>query len=199
MLDKHGLQCFAISNHLVGQAVCDRIDERHKSILPPRRVGRRQSRRRRAAGGRGDEGHRPRGGEAGREGRQRLHRQPDLAHAVLVPAESRPDSEKRAPGCSPRRWTPILDVFQEEGVQVRAWKCTRPRSPSTSARAENAARRVGRPPGLRLQLRPQPLRLPGRGLRGVHPQVRRPHLPRPHEGRAAGPDADGRPASSAGT
>jgi len=29
------LQCHAISAHLVGQAVCDIIDERHKSILPP--------------------------------------------------------------------------------------------------------------------------------------------------------------------
>jgi sugar phosphate isomerase/epimerase len=28
------LECWAISNHLVGQAVCDEIDERHKSILP---------------------------------------------------------------------------------------------------------------------------------------------------------------------
>ena len=36
LLAKHGLQVHAISNHLVGQAVCDRIDERHKSILPPR-------------------------------------------------------------------------------------------------------------------------------------------------------------------
>ncbi|HKG90905.1 MAG TPA: sugar phosphate isomerase/epimerase family protein [Gemmatimonadaceae bacterium] len=36
LLAKQGLQLFAISNHLVGQAVCDRIDERHKSILPPR-------------------------------------------------------------------------------------------------------------------------------------------------------------------
>ena len=36
MLEHHGLKVFAISNHLVGQAVCDRIDERHKSILPPR-------------------------------------------------------------------------------------------------------------------------------------------------------------------
>jgi len=36
LLAKYGLQVFAISNHLVGQAVCDRIDERHKSILPPR-------------------------------------------------------------------------------------------------------------------------------------------------------------------
>jgi sugar phosphate isomerase/epimerase len=34
MLEKHGLQLFAISTHLVGQCVCDRIDERHKSILP---------------------------------------------------------------------------------------------------------------------------------------------------------------------
>jgi sugar phosphate isomerase/epimerase len=36
ILHKHGLKCFAISNHLVGQAVCDRIDERHKSIVPAR-------------------------------------------------------------------------------------------------------------------------------------------------------------------
>jgi len=36
ILNKHGLKVFAISNHLVGQAVCDRIDERHKSILPSR-------------------------------------------------------------------------------------------------------------------------------------------------------------------
>jgi sugar phosphate isomerase/epimerase len=36
ILDKHGLGVYAISNHLVGQAVCDRIDERHRSILPPR-------------------------------------------------------------------------------------------------------------------------------------------------------------------
>lgn len=30
----HGLDCYSISNHLVGQAVCDLIDERHKDILP---------------------------------------------------------------------------------------------------------------------------------------------------------------------
>ena len=35
ILAKHGLQCFAIANHLVGQAVCDRIDARHKDIVPP--------------------------------------------------------------------------------------------------------------------------------------------------------------------
>lgn len=34
-LERHGLACHAISTHLVGQAVLDRIDERHQSILPP--------------------------------------------------------------------------------------------------------------------------------------------------------------------
>jgi len=35
ILNRYGLKCFAISNHLVGQAVCDPIDSRHKAILPP--------------------------------------------------------------------------------------------------------------------------------------------------------------------
>jgi len=34
LLDSHDLQLFAISNHLVGQAVLDRIDARHEAILP---------------------------------------------------------------------------------------------------------------------------------------------------------------------
>jgi len=35
LLEKHGLKCFAVSNHLVGQCVCDDpIDGRHQSILP---------------------------------------------------------------------------------------------------------------------------------------------------------------------
>ncbi len=33
-LQKNNLNCFAISAHLVGQAICDQIDERHKAILP---------------------------------------------------------------------------------------------------------------------------------------------------------------------
>ncbi|HVU18182.1 MAG TPA: sugar phosphate isomerase/epimerase [Candidatus Didemnitutus sp.] len=35
LLADHGLTCYAVSNHLIGQAVCDLIDERHKAILPP--------------------------------------------------------------------------------------------------------------------------------------------------------------------
>ncbi len=34
ILDAYDLKCFAISTHLVGQAVCDPIDARHKGILP---------------------------------------------------------------------------------------------------------------------------------------------------------------------
>src|SRR5205814_3404945 len=34
ILQSHGLRAFAISSHLVCQAVCDLIDERHKLILP---------------------------------------------------------------------------------------------------------------------------------------------------------------------
>ena len=34
LLAKYDLQLFAISSHLIGQAVCDNIDIRHKAILP---------------------------------------------------------------------------------------------------------------------------------------------------------------------
>jgi sugar phosphate isomerase/epimerase len=36
ILGRYGLKVWAISNHLVGQAVCDPIDARHKAILPAR-------------------------------------------------------------------------------------------------------------------------------------------------------------------
>ena len=40
ILEKYELQCFAISNHLVGQCVSDAIiDGRHEAILPPRLFG----------------------------------------------------------------------------------------------------------------------------------------------------------------
>ena len=34
ILADHKLTAFAISSHLIGQAICDNIDERHKNILP---------------------------------------------------------------------------------------------------------------------------------------------------------------------
>ena len=35
LLEKYGLKCWAISTHLVGQCVCDPIDDRHQGILSP--------------------------------------------------------------------------------------------------------------------------------------------------------------------
>jgi sugar phosphate isomerase/epimerase len=35
LLDRHGLGCWALGAHLVGQAVLDPIDQRHRAILPP--------------------------------------------------------------------------------------------------------------------------------------------------------------------
>jgi sugar phosphate isomerase/epimerase len=35
ILEKYNLKCYAIATHLVGQCVCDPIDERHKAIVPP--------------------------------------------------------------------------------------------------------------------------------------------------------------------
>jgi len=34
LLERHGLRCWALGAHLVGQAVCDPIDERHRTVLP---------------------------------------------------------------------------------------------------------------------------------------------------------------------
>ena len=87
LLRDHGLQCFAIGNHLVGQAVCD-LDRR----APPgdragARVGRRRSRRRAPARRARDAGHRARGGALRREDGDRLHRLADLACGVRLPAD----------------------------------------------------------------------------------------------------------------
>jgi sugar phosphate isomerase/epimerase len=35
LLEAHGLRCWALGAHLVGQAVCDPIDARHQGVLPP--------------------------------------------------------------------------------------------------------------------------------------------------------------------
>jgi sugar phosphate isomerase/epimerase len=34
LLERHQLGCWALGAHLVGQAVCDRVDERHRRVLP---------------------------------------------------------------------------------------------------------------------------------------------------------------------
>ncbi|MDD5198247.1 MAG: sugar phosphate isomerase/epimerase, partial [Terrimicrobiaceae bacterium] len=121
LLGEHGLACHAISNHLVGQAVCDRIDERHKSILPP------------DVWGDGDpEGVRRRAAEkmtaTARAARAFLNARPDGAgrdtpaivngftgssiwHSIYAFPPTSQDYWERGFQDFARRWLPILEVF----------------------------------------------------------------------------------------
>ena len=104
---------------------------------PDRRLGarRRPGRRREEErlGHPGDEGHGPGRAEAGREGRQRLHRLVDLAPALLVPAGLRCDDRRRLQAAR-RALEPDPRRLQASAASSSAWRSTRPRSPSTSTR-----------------------------------------------------------------
>ena len=116
LLAKHGLQVFAISNHLAGQAVCDRIDERHKSILPPRiwGDGKEEGVRQRAADEMKDTaraaaklGVKVVAGFTGSSIWPLIYSFPPVPDAMIDAGYH--DFAKR--------WNPILDVFDEVGVR----------------------------------------------------------------------------------
>jgi sugar phosphate isomerase/epimerase len=116
LLESHGLGCWAISNHLVGQAVCDPIDERHEGVLPPEVWG---------------------DGEPEGVRRRAAERMQDTARAaarlgvdVVTGFTGSPiwhmlysfppnDFEAIERGYEEfaERWGPILDVFEAEGVR----------------------------------------------------------------------------------
>jgi sugar phosphate isomerase/epimerase len=123
-LGAHGLSCFAISNHLVGQAVCDRIDERHEAILPPE------------VWGDGDpEGVRRRAAErmraTARAARRFFDARPDpsplhpvvngftgssIWHALYAFPPTSQEFLRKGFEDFAARWLPILDVFEEVDV-----------------------------------------------------------------------------------
>lgn len=115
LLAKYGLKCWAISNHLVGQAVCDPIDERHKSILPEHvwGDGKPEGVRQRAAQEMMDTaraaaklGVKVVNGFTGSSIWHMLYTFPPTSDAQI------------AAGFADfaQRWNPILDVFAKEGV-----------------------------------------------------------------------------------
>ncbi len=116
LLEKYGLKCFAISNHLVGQCVCDPIDERHKRILPPR------------IWGDGDpEGVRQRAAEDMKMAAKAAKLfgvgivngftgSRVWAKLYFFPPTTQEDIEAGYRDFA-ERWLPILDVFREEGVK----------------------------------------------------------------------------------
>ncbi|MEP7053968.1 MAG: sugar phosphate isomerase/epimerase family protein [Actinomycetota bacterium] len=117
LLAKYDLKVWAISNHLVGQAVCDSIiDERHKGILPSR------------IWGDGDaEGVRQRAAEEMKNTARAAHRLgvdvvigftgSSIWHTVaMFPPASQAMIDAGYQDFADR-WNPILDVFDEVGVR----------------------------------------------------------------------------------
>ncbi|HLA45203.1 MAG TPA: sugar phosphate isomerase/epimerase family protein, partial [Aggregatilineales bacterium] len=117
ILEKHGLTCFAISTHLVGQCVADAIiDERHKSILSaklwgdgdPEGVRQRCAEDvRNAARAAAKFGVKIVNGFTGSPVWHLLYRFPPTSDA-MVDAGYKEFAD---------RWNPILDVFDEVGVR----------------------------------------------------------------------------------
>jgi sugar phosphate isomerase/epimerase len=116
ILEKNGLKCYAISNHNVGQAICDVIDEKNKFVLPASiwGDGKEDGVRRRAA-----ENMQNAARAAARFGvqvvngftgspiwRHLFYWRPDMAEVI-----------DRGYSFFAEMWNPILDVFQEEGVR----------------------------------------------------------------------------------
>ncbi|MEA2330081.1 MAG: hypothetical protein QOH58_219 [Thermoleophilaceae bacterium] len=116
LLDRYGLECHAISTHLVGQAVCDPIDDRHRAILPERvwGDGDPEGVRRRAAEEVADAAR-----AAARFGVQQVNgfTGSSIWHLIY----SFPPSDPAQIGAGYRdfaqRWGPIMETFQAEGVR----------------------------------------------------------------------------------
>jgi sugar phosphate isomerase/epimerase len=117
LLGKFGLKCWAISNHMVGQAVCDDpIDERHRGILPARiwGDGEPEQVRRRAAAEMADTARAAAAfgvdtvvGFTGSSIWHTVAMFPPVAQAVI----------DRGYADFAERWNPVLDVFDAEGVR----------------------------------------------------------------------------------
>jgi sugar phosphate isomerase/epimerase len=116
ILHKHGLHCYAISNHLVGQAVCDRIDERHAAILPPRVFGDGQEAGVRA---RAAEEMKQTAAAAARFGVPVVtgFTGSPIWHMVYSFPPNPSDFLERGLAFFAQQWTPILDLFQAAGVR----------------------------------------------------------------------------------
>jgi sugar phosphate isomerase/epimerase len=116
LLARHGLKVFAVANHLVGQAVCDRIDERHRAILPPR-----------VWGDGSPEGVQQRAAEemmntaraAARLGVSVVNgfTGSSIWHLVYSFPPVSPEMIDAGYRDFAKRWRPILDVFREAGVR----------------------------------------------------------------------------------
>ena len=107
----------------------------------------------------------------GVERRQRLHR---LEHLALASTPSRRPSQdywERASHDFAKRWTPILDAFDEARRATSRSRCTRPRSRSTSPPPQRALEAVGGHPRFGFNFDPSHLGYQGVDYVEVHPHA----------------------------
>lgn len=127
LLRKHGLSCFAISNHIIGQAVCDLIDERHRAILPARILGdgKAEGVRRRAAEHMQNTARAARRFFNARPWRKGTEVFPGVVngftgssiwHAAYAFPPTSQEFLNHGYADFAKRWLPILDVFERENV-----------------------------------------------------------------------------------
>ncbi|MHC4624627.1 MAG: sugar phosphate isomerase/epimerase family protein [Planctomycetota bacterium] len=116
LLQKHGLEVFAISTHLVGQCVCDNIDARHKAILPPDVWGEGEAEkvRKRAAQKVIDAGK-----AAKKLGVSVVNgfTGSSIWHMLYTFPPVSPDMIEAGYADFAKRWKPVLDAFKAEGVK----------------------------------------------------------------------------------
>lgn len=116
ILNQHGLKCLAISNHLVGQAVCGQIDERYKSILPARVWG---DGREEGVWARAAEEMKNTARAASKFGVKVVPGftgSPIWQYMYSFPSNT-PDLMEKGYRVFANSWNPILDVFDEVGVK----------------------------------------------------------------------------------
>ncbi len=123
LLADHGLTCYAISNHLVGQAVCDRIDERHRAILPEEVWGdgdpegvRTRAAERMIATGRAARRFFAAGPKAGLRAVVNGFTGSSIWHALYAFPPTSAEFWERGFADFARRWRPILDAFEAVDV-----------------------------------------------------------------------------------
>jgi sugar phosphate isomerase/epimerase len=116
VLESNGLEVWALGAHLVGQAVCDRIDARHLAILPPEiwGDGDPEGVRRRAAERMKDTAR-----AAAKLGVQQVNgfTGSPIWHLLYSFPPNDFGEIDRAYEEFAERWGPILDVFDSEGVR----------------------------------------------------------------------------------
>ena len=116
LLERHGLRCWALGAHLVGQAVCDPIDSRHEAVLPPEvwGDGDPEGVRRRAAERMQDTAR-----AAAAFGVTQVNGFTGSAVWHLLYSFPPNDFEEIERGYADfaERWNPIVDVFDSEGVR----------------------------------------------------------------------------------